>query len=143
MCTHCGSIVQRVCAVMFLHAVVEDPKVSAASLPEPTFDTTNNVDTETVALLATLPPDQQAQYLAAAAAVQAADSGATAGSGTGASSGSGASGSSGATGSNNATQAAAAAELLAVFETLKTSIADGSMERNTGYQTLDLSATVM
>lgn len=123
----------------FLRAVVEDPAVSAAPLPETTFSTSNNVDTETAAMLATLPPDQQAQYLAAAAAVQATDSGTTGSSGTATAGGNGTA----STGSSNATGAAAAAELLAVFETLKTSIADGSMERSTGYQTIGLSATVM
>lgn len=111
--------------------------MAAAPLPEATFDTSNNVDRETAAMLSALPPDQQAQYLAAAAAVQQSDSATPAGSGAGA----GQAGSSNTTSTTNA--AAAVAELLSVFETLKTSIADGSMERNTGYQTLDLSATVM
>lgn len=124
-----------------LPAVVEDPSVAAGPLPEATFDTSNNVDRETAAMLSTMPPDQQAQYLAAAAAVQESDSGTPAGSGAGTGAGTGAAGGSNTTEADAA--AAAVAELLAVFETLKTSIADGSMERNTGYQTLDLSATVM
>jgi hypothetical protein len=129
--------------VCWLPAVVEDPAIANAALPEASFNTSSNVDRETAALLLTLPPDEQAAYMAAAAAAEQA-SGVDA---------AGQSGGSGSAASNNtspgvggdggaAAAAAATAELLAVFETLRSSIADGSMERSTGYTVLDLSATV-
>lgn len=135
-------------------AVVEDPKISEASIPEVRYDTSKNVDRQTAALLATLPPEQQMQYLANVTATQQQGSSAdqtdeTANAGqtnTTESSepGSSSDNSSGSSGGGAAPAAAAAAEeLLAVFEALKTSIADGTMERSTGYQTLDLTATVM
>jgi hypothetical protein len=138
-------------SIILDYLIVEDPKIAAAPIAEATFNTSNNVDRETAAMLATLPPDQQAEYLAAfAAAVQQSAAGSTGSdpstdpaqnSGTGGTANGTNAGNS--TGSSAAAAAAAAAELLAVFETLKGSIADGTMERNTGYQTLDLSATVM
>lgn len=128
-------------------AVTQDPAIANAPIPETTFNTSNNVDMETAALLASMTPAEQAAYMAAAAAATQQSNSNTAGEsdpnavnlgGTGGTSGNGTS-----SGGGAAAAAAAAAELLAVFVTLKTSIADGSMERNTGYQTLDFSATVM
>jgi hypothetical protein len=138
-----------------LPAVLGDPALAAAPIPEAIHDTSGNVDRETAALLSAMPPLQQAEYLAGAATAQqaAADADAAPGQGT-------ASGAPGSTGSTNSTAggssgsgaagdgsdasaAAAAAELMSVLEVLKSTIADGSMEKAVGYATLDLSATVL
>lgn len=123
------------------YLIIEDPAISAAPIAESSFDTSNNVDRETAAALATMSPDQQQQYFAdvAAAEQQQQDSGGTGGQTANSTGGAGAGG----TTTSDSTAAAAAAELLAVFEALKSSIADGSMERTTGYETLDLTASVL
>jgi hypothetical protein len=136
------------------YLILEDPAIAAAPLPEKNFDTSNNVDRETAALLATMDPAQQAAFMAnASAAIQASNAavaGATTGQGSAVSGPGAGAGSSNVGGSagdgTNATAgpaAAAAAELLQIFEVLKASIADGSMESKTGVTTLDLSAEVM
>jgi hypothetical protein len=141
-------------SVVLDYLILEDPAIAAAPLPEQTFDTSKNVDRETAALLATMDPAQQAVYLAnTSAAIQASDAavgGAAApgqdAAGSGSGSGAGAGGSGGAGAGSNATSspsAAAAAEPLQIFEVLKASIADGSMESKTGVTTLDLSAAVL
>jgi hypothetical protein len=147
-------------SVILDYLILEDPAIAAAPLPELTFDTSNNVDRETAALLATMDPLQQASFMAnASAAIQASNAAATgtsataaqeptdSGAGTG-STGTGGSnvGGGGAGSGTNSTaspSAAAAAELLQIFEVLKASIADGSMESKTGVTTLDLSAAVV
>jgi hypothetical protein len=105
-------------------------------------------------------PAQQASFMAnASAAIQASnaavagaatgqgsaettDSGPGTGSGTGGSTVGGGGAGSG-TNASTSPSAAAAAELLQIFEVLKASIADGSMESKTGVTTLDLSAAVV
>lgn len=138
-------------SVILDYLIVEDPKIAAAPIAETTFNTSNNVDRETAALLATLLPEQQAEYLAASTAAAQQSSANDASTDPAQNAGTGGAGANNgtvlnagnSTGDSAAAAAAAAAELLAVFETLKVSIADGTMERNTGYQTLNLSATVM
>jgi hypothetical protein len=139
-------------SVILDYLILEDPVIAAAPLPEKTFDTSNNVDRETAALLATMDPAQQAAFLAnTSAAIQASNAAVggdssmpgsgSSGSGGGSNGGLGSSGA----GSNTTSSpsAAAAAELLQIFEVLKASIADGSMESKTGVTTLDLSAEVV
>lgn len=148
-CNTLTAVTTRIVRYLLHHTVLADPALASAPIPEASFNTTNNVDRETAALLNTMTPQQQANYLAASAAAQqsAAAADAQPGASTTPSAGSGnATGGSGANGTapqaDNST-AAAAAELLAVFAALQAGIANGSMERSTGYQTLDLSATVM
>jgi hypothetical protein len=124
-------------SVILDYLILEDPAIAAAPVPEKTFDTSNNVDRETAALLATMDPAQQAAFMAnASAAIQASNAavtGVTAGQdptagGTGAGTGDSSVGSDGSgTNATASPSAAAAAELLQIFEVLKASIADGSM----------------
>jgi hypothetical protein len=118
------------------YVVTADPALSAAPIPEPSYDTSNNVDPTTAAQLASMTPEQQAAFLGVNTTNTTAGSNSS-------SSGGGSSGGGSSTPAEASPAALASAELLSVLTTMQTALASGSFAAQTGVQTLGMDVRVV